>query len=988
MAQFASTSVQNLTILTEDDSVPGSKFEKEPEEYTVTQLKRWLKCRGLKQSGKRSELISRVSDCIKAGNHRTLDVGIDEGKWFAAKVLKENSRINVSNNVLDIPIIPKTGWCAFQSKDIPSLFNYGHIYHYALESICTILTSTNDEEDDDQGLGHMTDKPLKNGRKYVDSGFVHNMVDAKTDLHYFVRAHVWPSMRSELPHNVLVVLSVASGAVIHASCDPCKVSALGRCSHVVAVLFSVLDHVNKHGPTLSTPCTSQECSWNKGKKREKNPQRLSDTNYLSKRKKGRIDVIDFDPRPIGNREIKPEHINKLVVNLQSLSTNTNGMSMWEVQLKMTYDDYELDNANAVILHELTNQLLYNLTPPKLMEIPGTQDQSKNEKWFTERWLRLTASKCLSACRVGQLIIEGAYNAAVRAFMFIATKVWKIGQEHFQSYWMKYGLDSEHKAVLKYEQQTQNKVVLTGLWVNPKFPFLACSPDGLVGNDGLIEIKSLKLFKDNSIESIAATGQASVSKNILDRQCFIVQDGKCVLKQRHEYFYQIQMQLLVTERNYCDFILYAETGPVSIERIERNERFISEILKYLMAFWKRVIAPETFEMRVPRGLHPFVLAETPSYPLDPGSVHNDNTVGPSTSVDPFTTLHPPTHDPGRTCDAGTTRLHPCATGDPTTTHDPGTKCYPGTTLSPGPACDPLHKSGLFVIPWGGVTSSGITLSNTCPLDNWLMIFQALIKERKINLCNLPETGHIISEVVNLIEQGKYSDAKLSALSNDFEVTSGIINLYGNESDYFVKHLRPYLCSKTTSKCDMMSCPCPNNDVNSCTTTLGFPSENSQGSSVFEKSLYDWCNPAISKCRRKFQDKPPPGTPYIEDVTLNESGNPEISWHCDGSRFWSERQFTYLKDFATFSVDLLSRGHGLKIADIPQQITLNGKNFYFHSATLWNGNHYICMFKLGNWWYLYDGMKEYTRRNSGLLSSHSRFPEPYGYSISYVVFIMYC
>ena len=32
-------------ILTEDDGIPSSIFEKEPEEYTVEQLKRWLKCR-------------------------------------------------------------------------------------------------------------------------------------------------------------------------------------------------------------------------------------------------------------------------------------------------------------------------------------------------------------------------------------------------------------------------------------------------------------------------------------------------------------------------------------------------------------------------------------------------------------------------------------------------------------------------------------------------------------------------------------------------------------------------------------------------------------------------------------------------------------------------------------------------------------------------------------------------------------------------------
>ena len=55
----------------------------------------------------------------------------------------------------------------------------------------------------------MTDKPMKNGRKYMDSGFVHNIMDTENADHYFVRAHVWPSMRTELPHNVRPPVNLA-----------------------------------------------------------------------------------------------------------------------------------------------------------------------------------------------------------------------------------------------------------------------------------------------------------------------------------------------------------------------------------------------------------------------------------------------------------------------------------------------------------------------------------------------------------------------------------------------------------------------------------------------------------------------------------------------------------------------------------------------------------------------------------------------------------
>ena len=58
--EMASSSLHFLTVLTEDDGVSGFKFERKPEEYTVDQLKRWLKYRGLKLSGKREDIVQRV----------------------------------------------------------------------------------------------------------------------------------------------------------------------------------------------------------------------------------------------------------------------------------------------------------------------------------------------------------------------------------------------------------------------------------------------------------------------------------------------------------------------------------------------------------------------------------------------------------------------------------------------------------------------------------------------------------------------------------------------------------------------------------------------------------------------------------------------------------------------------------------------------------------------------------------------------------------
>ena len=89
------------------------------------------------------------------------------------KGLKESSDLQENGNLTLFPFIPSTGRRAFPPNNIPSLFNYGHVHYYALESILLNLDNTEDVQDE---LGHMTDKAMKNGRKYVDLGFVHDMM--------------------------------------------------------------------------------------------------------------------------------------------------------------------------------------------------------------------------------------------------------------------------------------------------------------------------------------------------------------------------------------------------------------------------------------------------------------------------------------------------------------------------------------------------------------------------------------------------------------------------------------------------------------------------------------------------------------------------------------------------------------------------------------------------------------------------------------------
>ena len=214
-------------------------------------------------------------------------------------------------------------------------------------------------------------------------------------------------------------------------------------------------------------------------------------------------------------------------------------------------------------------------------------------------------------------------------------------------------------------------------------------------------------------------------------------------------------------------------------------------------------------------------------------------------------------------------------------------------------------------------------------------------------------------------------------------AGTLHLYGNEGDFFLMLLRPYLTSTISTTCCLNTCPLQVHTVQSLSVILPQPSQHINNN-VFLDALDDWQHPPDSHCGRKFASEPSEGTPFSEDVTIDENGNANMSWHCAGVRVSSPRSMLNLKSFLVFSVDLLSRGGSLKLSNTPLSILLFGKSFKLYGATLWNGGHYTCIFYFKNNWFMYDGLREYTRKGSGILSSSAMFHEPLGFTLSYLVY----
>ncbi|ELT88760.1 hypothetical protein CAPTEDRAFT_208191 [Capitella teleta] len=121
---------------------------------------------------------------------------------------------------------------------------------------------------------------------------------------------------------------------------------------------------------------------------------------------------------------------------------------------------------------------------------------------------------------------------------------KLQKASFSTEATSYGIVHEAEARKHFEVLSGLKVSVSGIRIHPQFPFLGCSPYDMVGQEDLLEIKCP--FK--------AKNQVLTSDNVL---CLTLDDKEELhLNQTHDYYYQIQGQLLCTQRQRCHFFVWS------------------------------------------------------------------------------------------------------------------------------------------------------------------------------------------------------------------------------------------------------------------------------------------------------------------------------------------------------------------------------------------------------------------------------------------------
>lgn len=195
----------------------------------------------------------------------------------------------------------------------------------------------------------------------------------------------------------------------------------------------------------------------------------------------------------------------------------------------------------------------------------------SDEWAAARCGLLTASEMDRIITAKTLTPAKNDKASAHLYELLAQRITQFVEPHYIGDEMLRGQVDEVDARMLYAKHYA-PVQEVGFVTNDEWGFtLGCSPDGLIGDDGLLEVKSRR--QKFQVETIIAG---------------LMPD---------EYRIQVQTALLVTGRKWCDFVSYCGGMPMVTIRVHADDEVQDAIIE----------AATDFELRMSKELEAYEAA---------------------------------------------------------------------------------------------------------------------------------------------------------------------------------------------------------------------------------------------------------------------------------------------------------------------------------------------------------------------------------------------
>lgn len=179
-------------------------------------------------------------------------------------------------------------------------------------------------------------------------------------------------------------------------------------------------------------------------------------------------------------------------------------------------------------------------------------EQRSDEWFAARCGKATASalyKVMAKTKTGWGADRTNYAAQL-----VTERLTGRPADSFTNAAMQWGIDTEAQARMAYAFHADENPVEIGFLDHPRIAWSGASPDGLVGLNGMIEIKC-----PNTATHIATLDGAPIDR---------------------KYLYQMQWQMACAERDWCDFVSFDPRLPPAMQmhtrRVERDDELLGEL----------------------------------------------------------------------------------------------------------------------------------------------------------------------------------------------------------------------------------------------------------------------------------------------------------------------------------------------------------------------------------------------------------------------------
>ena len=216
-----------------------------------------------------------------------------------------------------------------------------------------------------------------------------------------------------------------------------------------------------------------------------------------------------------------------------------------------------------------------ITEEKREEVhDATLGQRENPTWHMLRKGRLTASNF------------GDVLNAKRATKSLLSKV--LGEYDISGvHAITWGINNKAEGVRTFKEAKKLEVQESGLWLKLS-GILGASPDGLVADDGILEVKCPYSHRERTIDEAINYCKLQSKEFHLQK----LTDGSYELKRNHRYWHQVQGQLYLTGRRICYFVTWTPKESLVLA-IEKDHSW-SDNLDLLEDFFKVHMFPKLIE----------------------------------------------------------------------------------------------------------------------------------------------------------------------------------------------------------------------------------------------------------------------------------------------------------------------------------------------------------------------------------------------------------